>query len=156
MTSTLNLESITLKVIALDLEGTIISNAMSQIPRPGLFEFLQECRTICERIVLFTTVNESAARKIVRLLAEEGFAPTWFAGIEYVKWEGETKDLSFIPAADPKECVLIDDFHIYVHPGQEEQWIQIEQFDTPYREEDSELPRVIEILRGRKNKKDQC
>jgi len=29
-----------IKVITLDLEGTLISNAMSQIPRPGLFEFL--------------------------------------------------------------------------------------------------------------------
>lgn len=27
-------------VLALDLEGTLISNAMSQIPRPGLHAFL--------------------------------------------------------------------------------------------------------------------
>lgn len=139
-----------MNVIALDLEGTLISNAMSQIPRPGLFEFLQECQSICDRIVLFTTVNEVAARKIVVLLAEEGLAPAWFADIEYVKWEGETKDLGFIRGVAPEECVLVDDFHIYVHPGQEEQWIQIEQFDTPYSEEDSELSRVAQLLAERK------
>ena len=30
-----------IQVIALDLEGTLISNAHSQIPRPGLYRFLE-------------------------------------------------------------------------------------------------------------------
>jgi hypothetical protein len=30
-------------VLAVDLEGTLISNTMSQIPRPGLFMFLSRC-----------------------------------------------------------------------------------------------------------------
>jgi hypothetical protein len=30
-------------VIALDLEGTLISNAVSQFPRPGLYSFLEYC-----------------------------------------------------------------------------------------------------------------
>ena len=29
------------KVLALDLEGVLISNAVSQIARPGLFDFLK-------------------------------------------------------------------------------------------------------------------
>jgi hypothetical protein len=33
----------TIKVIALDLEGTLISNARRQIPRPGLYQFLEAC-----------------------------------------------------------------------------------------------------------------
>lgn len=30
--------------LALDLEGTLISNAVSQISRPGLYSFLEYCR----------------------------------------------------------------------------------------------------------------
>lgn len=139
-----------MEVIALDLEGTLISNAMSQIPRPGLFGFLEECKSICDRVVLFTTVNETISRKIVTLLVEEGLAPVWFADIEYINWQGKTKDLGFIPDTNSRECVLVDDFDIYVHPGQEEQWIEIAQFDVPYRKDDSELNRVASLLRQKK------
>lgn len=31
-------------ILALDLEGTLISNAISQIPRPGLKTFLEDMR----------------------------------------------------------------------------------------------------------------
>src|SRR5690606_29950088 len=67
------------KVLALDLEGTLISNAVSQIPRPGLFDFLTRCRDSFSRIVMFTTVSEKRFRDIAGLLVKEGFAPTWFA-----------------------------------------------------------------------------
>lgn len=30
-------------IIALDLEGTLISNAVTQFPRPGLRTFIDEC-----------------------------------------------------------------------------------------------------------------
>lgn len=46
-------------IIALDLEGTLISNAISQIRRPHLFTFLVGCREVAHRIVMFTTVSES-------------------------------------------------------------------------------------------------
>jgi hypothetical protein len=32
-----------ISVLALDLEGTLISNAVSQFPRPGLLAFLECC-----------------------------------------------------------------------------------------------------------------
>ena len=48
-----------LHVLALDLEGTLISNAMSCIPRPGLFAFLEGCREMFARVVLFTAVLEA-------------------------------------------------------------------------------------------------
>ena len=80
-------------VLALDLEGTLISNAMSQIPRPGLHAFLSRCRELFTRIVMFTTVDEASFRKIEQSLVEEGFAPDWFATLKYVQWHGETKDL---------------------------------------------------------------
>ena len=43
-------------ILALDLEGTLISNAVSQIPRPGLHRFLEDVRSQFEELVLFTTV----------------------------------------------------------------------------------------------------
>ena len=46
-------------VIALDLEGTLISNAVSQFPRPGLYSFLEYCQENFSRIVIFTAVKDS-------------------------------------------------------------------------------------------------
>ncbi len=132
--------------IALDLEGTLISNAMSQIPRPGLYEFLVGCKTICERVVIFTTVREELFRKIASLLAEERLAPAWFEDVEYIKWSGKTKNLEFIPDCELQRTVLVDDFYIYVHPGQESSWIEICQFDHPYPDSDTELSRVLSVI----------
>jgi hypothetical protein len=54
--------------IALDLEGTLISNAVSQFPRPGLFTFLEYCHQNFDRVVIFTAVNEVRFRSISRTL----------------------------------------------------------------------------------------
>nr|WP_313955409.1 NIF family HAD-type phosphatase [Stenotrophomonas rhizophila] len=59
-------------VLALDLEGTLISNAISQIPRPGLRRFLEEVRSEFERLVLFTTVPKDRVRAIATLLEKRG------------------------------------------------------------------------------------
>lgn len=72
-------------VIALDLEGTLISNAVSQIPRPGLWQFLEGCRSLAVRVVIFTAVSEDRFRAIAERLVEDGLAPPWFSGIEYVR-----------------------------------------------------------------------
>ncbi|ABC30146.1 hypothetical protein HCH_03396 [Hahella chejuensis KCTC 2396] len=71
-------------VLALDLEGTLISNAMSQIPRPNLHPFLTNCKQAFQRIVIFTAINEERFRKIAILLSDEGVAPEWFKDIEYI------------------------------------------------------------------------
>ena len=134
------------KVLALDLEGTLISNAMSQIPRPGLFDFLESCALLFPRLVMFTTVKEDKFRHIARLLVEEGKTPAWFADIEYVNWQGETKNLEFVPDAAVADIILVDDFEIYVHPGQAAQWMQIEYFDYPYPEDDRGLFTMLEKL----------
>ena len=81
-----------IEVIALDLEGTLISNAVSQIPRPGLYKFLELCRSITNRVVIFTSVGEEVFRSIAKELVKEGYAPEWFAEMEYIQWEGETKN----------------------------------------------------------------
>ena len=135
-----------LKVIALDLEGTLISNAMSQIPRPGLYEFLEGCKSITSRVVMYTTVNQDRFRKIANLLVEEGVAPDWFRSIEYISWEGKTKDLTLIPNNELESSVLVDDFHVYVHEGQESRWVEIKQFAHPYSENDKELELTLRVL----------
>jgi hypothetical protein len=134
------------KVLALDLEGTLISNAISQIPRPGLYHFLERCRDIFPRIVMFTTVNEAKFREIARLLVKEGAAPDWFATIEYVIWPGGTKDLTFVQGARWQDVLLVDDCEQYVHPKQERQWIQVDQFAHPYAANDIALACVLDLL----------
>ena len=136
-----------IKVIALDLEGTLISNALSQIPRPNLFSFLEDCNSFCDRIVIFTTVGEDKFREIATLLVDEEVAPSWFKDIEYINWEGKTKDVTFISDVESHEVLLIDDFSGYVHLGQESQWIEAKQFAYPYSEQDLELVKSIKKLR---------
>jgi hypothetical protein len=136
-------------VLALDLEGTLISNAMSQIPRPGLADFLTRCAEIFPRIVMFTTVKEDRFRTIARLLVDEGVAPDWFSYVEYITWHGETKDLRFVPGVPPNQVLLVDDFEKYVHPGQEAQWLQIEYFDYPYSSTDNGLAKMLQVLEAR-------
>jgi hypothetical protein len=135
-----------IQVLALDLEGTLISNAMSQIARPGLRDFLEFCGGAFPRIVIFTAVPEDRFRAIARMLVSEGSAPGWFAGIECIEWDGRVKDLRFIPGADPADIILIDDHEAYIHPLQRRQWISIRPFEAPYREDDGELARVRSIL----------
>lgn len=136
-------------VLALDLEGTLISNAVSQIPRPGLWAFLMQCRELFPRVVVFTTVAEKRFRSVARLLVDEGYTPAWFADIEYVHWQGETKDLSFIPGASAEDALLVDDFERYVHPGQEAQWIRIDYFAYSDSKVDTGLQDVLRVLQGR-------
>ncbi|MBC3917918.1 hypothetical protein H8L32_10570 [Undibacterium sp. CY18W] len=133
-------------VLALDLEGTLISNAMSQIPRPGLHDFLNRCALLFPRIVMFTTVEEDQFRQIARLLVAESVVPDWFLDIEYVNWQGETKNLEFVPAALVSDIVLVDDFEKYLHPGQEAQWMQIDFFDYPYPDDDTGLSSMLQKL----------
>ena len=95
---------------------------------------------------MFTTVKEERFRTIAKLLVEEQVAPDWYVDIEYVNWQGETKDLNFIPGVDPQDALLVDDFEKYVHPGQESQWLQIEYFDYPYEATDTGLSKMLTVL----------
>ena len=137
------------RVLALDLEGTLISNAVSCFPRPGLYAFLEFCRDRFDRVVLFTTVPENRCRPILNALVDEGSAPAWLRDIEFVEWTGPHKDLRFIRDADAATALLVDDLETYVHPEQRSQWIPIAQFAAPYPPTDTELGHVIERLRAR-------
>lgn len=136
-------------VLALDLEGTLISNAMSQIPRPGLREFLMVCEQLFPRIVMFTTVPEDRFREIARLLVGEQLAPSWFAELEYVHWHGAAKDLRFVKNAPLSEVLLADDFERFIEPNQRGQWIEVEYFAPPYPADDTGLVRLEQTLRAR-------
>ncbi|MEZ8095521.1 NIF family HAD-type phosphatase [Photobacterium swingsii] len=134
------------QVIALDLEGTLISNAISQIPRPHLYEFLDGCKSITERVVMFTTVKEDKFRQIAQLLVSEGVTPAWFESMEYIDWNSHKKDLSFIPSCNIESAVLVDDVEAYVESGQEGQWLEIAQFSNPYPDSDVELLSMLRRL----------
>jgi hypothetical protein len=114
------------QVLALDLEGTLIYTSMYPDPRPGLFDFLEFCLRRFERVTLFTCVEEADAREILDQLARSGHVPAEFPGrVEYVEWAGEYKDLSLIPGATPEEVLLVDDDHRWVRPDQRHRYVAI-------------------------------
>jgi NLI interacting factor-like phosphatase len=139
--------------IALDLEGTLISNAVSQFPRPGLFTFLEYCHKNFGRLVIFTAVNEVCFRSIARTLAEAQDVLAWFVDLEYINWSGTYKDLSFIPQGTidsfgtlRERTILIDDRIEYIHPDQKDRWLEIPGYEYPYPDDDLELDKVMEKL----------
>ena len=134
-------------VIALDLEGTLISNAVSQIPRPGLWTFLDGCRSLATRVVVFTAVSEDRFRAIAERLVADGLAPPWFSGVDYVRWSGRYKDLTPLMHEHGCPVLLVDDHAGYIHPDQQQHWIPITPFD-PQRP-DTELATVLTELQQR-------
>lgn len=135
-------------ILALDLEGTLISNAISQIPRPGLFQFLESVHSQFDELVMFTTVPESLTQSIAGLLVREGSAPEWFSQLPYVQWSGKTKDLSYV-CPRLGSALLLDDYGPYVHPGQEQFWVEIPLFGSPYSDDDKGLKVAAEHLNER-------
>lgn len=127
-------------ILAMDSEETLISNEISQIPRPGLYKFLESMRRQFDRLVMFTTVPESLVRMIGYLLAREGAAPPWFHVLDYIEWSGKTKDLRLVfPVLG--RALLLDDHEAHVHPGQSHLWIEAPLFASPY--DSSDPGRVI-------------
>ncbi len=136
-----------LTVLALDLEGTLVSNAVSQLPRPGLRAFLARCIDAVPQVVIFTAVSPQRTRAILERLAAEGDVAMEVAALPIVAWSGPVKDLRFLdaPAA---ACLLVDDLAAYVAPGQEDRWIPIDGWHAPYPEDDRELERVWGVIAG--------
>ncbi len=136
-----------IKVLALDIESTLIDNTLSAEPRTGLYEFLVFCEKRFARVALFTTVDADDAREVVDHLVGNGHCPEEFAArLEYIEWNGEHKDLRFIPDANPEETLLVDDDAGWIDPSQHEQWIPV----TPWSgAPDKELLRVRGLLERR-------
>lgn len=126
-------------VLAVGLEGTLVSNAVSQIPRPGLFAFLEECATRFDRIVVFSGTTEAKFRHLAWELAARGEAPEWLVSAEFVAWSGPYKRMRFVPGAVPGRYVLLDARAEAVPPDERGHWVRIEPFDYPYPEDDDAL-----------------
>jgi hypothetical protein len=136
-----------LRILALDLERTLISDAMHAEPRPGLFDFLAFCHRRFERLTLFTCVEEADAREILAQLARSGHVPPEILPrLEYVEWGGRYKDLSLIPDSVPEEVLLIDDDPDWVRPDQRDRYIAVAAWDGGA---DDELLRTRSILETR-------
>lgn len=94
-------------ILALDLEGVLIINAVSQFPRPGLKAFLNECQAMFGviNICMFTTVPERRFRQIAKQLVADCYAPEWFKTVRYTDWVGEHKDLRFV-SSDINQVII--------------------------------------------------
>jgi hypothetical protein len=143
--------ALSVRVLALDLERTLIDDSMSARPRPCLRDFLMFCQEKFERVALFTTVEEADAREVLQELARGGHVPLdLLARLEFIAWSGEYKDLMFIPNVSPADVLLVDDDAGWVHPDQRGQWVPIAAWDGG---SDNELRRVQSELEGWLNPK---
>ena len=132
------------KVLALDLERTLIDNALSGRPRPGLRDFLSFCHGRFGRVAVFTTVEEATAHEIMEGLADSGHVSAELLGrLEYVEWCGEYKDLAFVTGVVPDEVLLVDDDAGWVRPDQRARWVPVAAWDGG---PDDELERVRSVL----------
>lgn len=133
-------------VLALDLERTLVDDAPSGRPRPGLLDFLTFCHERFGRVVVFTTVEEADAREVLSDLAGGGHVPpALHARLEFADWSGQYKDLAFVPAAAPDEVLLVDDDDGWIRPDQRDRWVKVTPWDGG---PDAELARVRTVLEG--------
>lgn len=130
-------------LLCLDLEGTLISNAVSQIPRPGLHSFLEEVRALCD-LVIYTSVSAPRVDAIRELLVQEEFAPSWFKDLQVIYPSGTLKPKI---ACGRDMAFLLDDQPGVIVPGEEEWWIQIREYLPPYSKEDKALSNALTLIR---------
>lgn len=132
--------------LVLDLEGTLVSNAVSQFARHHLRHFLERCSVLFDEVVVMTAVREDVLRQVAVTLVAAGEAPRWFQDIRYVGWDGK-KSLRYA-TAQPDAALLVDDHKGYVADEDRACWVRIECFD-PRSHSDSELLRVLAELETR-------
>ncbi len=135
-------------VLTLDLERTLISNAADADPRPGLAGFLAFCHEHFERIVLFTTVEESDARpcymnsfNAVTCLRNSRNGSSTFAGVANTRiWNSYRVRC--------RRVLLVDDDAGWIRPDQRDRWIAVVPWDGG---PDRELLRIQQVLMERIN-----
>lgn len=130
-------------LLCLDLEGTLISNAVSQMPRPGLYHFLEAAEALCE-LMIYTSVSEERVDTINNLLVIEGEAPPFFKYLPVIRPAGTLKPKS---ACGRSNAFLLDDQAAVIVPGEEDWWIPIQEFLPPYSEDDRALEQALEAIR---------
>lgn len=147
--------------LVLDIEGTLVSNAVSIFPRHELYKFLEFVKTKFDRIVIMTCLEERKFREVAHVLCVEGSAPKWFENLEWINWSIYYypdqvmlyKNLKFVDGYknskfindDISNIYIIDDIERYIDPDQKSQWIPIESFSKPYRR-DKEFKRLMKVI----------
>ncbi|WP_243357590.1 NIF family HAD-type phosphatase [Fundidesulfovibrio terrae] len=134
--------------LALDLEGTLISNAlpMDCTARPGLWSFLSMARRQF-RIVLYTNVFPRRARASLRRIVRQGHAPAWLARVPIFNppcpsGEQEAKDLRLVGPLG--RVFIVDDSPGSIRQDQRPFWLPIKSFWGEGA--DNELERISNAL----------
>ncbi|MCB2425402.1 NIF family HAD-type phosphatase [Methylophaga pinxianii] len=127
-------------ILALDLEGVLVTNAISQFPRPGLMQFLCQCESLFgqDNICIFTSVREEKFKEIANTLVRENLVPDWFTKLRYINWVGEHKDLRFVDE-DINKVIIVDDYPPYIKQTQKHRLIEISQYLEPYSHENPDF-----------------
>ena len=116
------------RLFCVDLEGTLISNAVSQIPRPVLFSF-SEFLGLRGNVVLFTSVSQDRTHAIQEVLVAECVVPSWFSKLDSLHpVQGQTiKDLSVAERDKPgkPEYYLSDDHEGCIKSAERDWWIPV-------------------------------
>jgi len=132
-------------LLCLDLEGTLISNAVSQIPRPGLDGFLESVSRICD-LALYTSVSRERLQDIQDVLIKEKAVPSWFKDLPTFHPAGTIK---FKINCGRNDALLLDDQAAVIAPGERDWWIPIEEFSPPYSMEDHGLAKAFADIESR-------
>lgn len=131
-------------VLALDIEGTLISNGVSLFPRQGLFEFFANIQPLFDEIFFYSSLTNPTRTNVLEHLAQEGSIPRWALGLRQVESHSRYKDLRYTGYV-VSEVLIVDDMRAMIDPAQESQWVPIAEFLPPYGP-DNELARVCEEL----------
>lgn len=156
---------LSIKVLALDLESTLITNVINRRARPGLKDFLQFCLDAFEKVVIYSGAGPESVQLALEELERAGLIPDDFlTRTEIIPVEGWYKDLNVIEGYSPNEILIVDDYEDYIHPEQKDQWIPIQPYHRPQGgdrwieskahapdpdDPDRELQRIKEILKER-------
>ncbi|MDK9716868.1 MAG: HAD family hydrolase [Trichlorobacter sp.] len=141
-------------VIALDLEGTLISHASTMVPRPCLFEFLTFCHQNAGRVVFMSFVDEERGRQILNQMSDQGHMPEWVRSAEYFHAQGGrpgAKDLRQL-GVDPEQTLLVDDQPQVLPREQQHRLIRVPEFREPFDDDGAVLNDVMERIRQKLEK----
>jgi len=133
--------------LALDIEGTLLSQVSKKVPRPGLYQFLEFCHGQFERVVFLSFVDEERGRAVLNSMADSGHMPDWVRTAEYFQAIGGrpgAKDLRQL-GVDPEQAVLVDDQPQVLPREQLHRLVQVPEFKEPFDEDD----RVLKDVRSR-------
>lgn len=145
MTVRSELQGVELPILALDLEGTFVSNIVSLFVRPGFADFAEWSHSRFDRTVIYTTVPVDRARGALERLADLSEIPRWLAESSILQQVGPCKDLQRV-ASDPSPVLLVDDQADAVCPAQVNQWVPVESWSPPYASDDIHLADVRDRL----------